>query len=469
MIMRINMKFQTVWIITLVILISTIFSISVLGTRFTNETWEAINRTPTQLGGLGQISGEFNDKLYFFGGAERHSVSPVSATIQEYNPQLDTWRLFPSGYPNPLTYEGGVLYDGCFYLLGGRTGSSYDNIIPVTDFWILNMTTEQWTKGPNYAVPIMDSILVGFKNRIYSFGGYTATNPDEYTRLSSVKYYDITNQTWVSLSSGPTDKLTYESGARGVNIENSIFILDGDATLRKYSPDTDDTWTTLTTISDYGRDMTSLDNLLVINQAFFSPALIDTSNIIVFDVNNNIAESISINNSATDNYYHLTSIKQRLYQYDTPNVFQEIIHSKIQTAPNAPLNLQASAGDEEIILSWSPPTTDGGSPITNYKIYRGNTSSGETLLTTVGNITTYSDTGLTNNQAYYYKVSAVNGVGEGVQSNEASATPTTGGEPPPDDGNGDGGDKTPGFELTTIFIATTLAFALVTFSRKRKK
>src|SRR5713226_4144992 len=33
------------------------------------------------------------------------------------------------------------------------------------------------------------------------------------------------------------------------------------------------------------------------------------------------------------------------------------------------------------------------------------------------------DTGLTNGQAYFYKVSAVNGSGESAQSNEASATP----------------------------------------------
>ncbi len=39
-------------------------------------------------------------------------------------------------------------------------------------------------------------------------------------------------------------------------------------------------------------------------------------------------------------------------------------------------------------------------------------------------MTSCTDTGLTAGQTYYYKVSAVNGVGEGAQSNEASVTPT---------------------------------------------
>lgn len=94
------------------------------------------------------------------------------------------------------------------------------------------------------------------------------------------------------------------------------------------------------------------------------------------------------------------------------------------TAPSAPQNLAAAASDTQITLNWAAPASDGGSGITNYKIYRGTTAGDESLLTTVGNVLTYSDTGLTNGQAYYYKVSAVNSIGESSRSNEASATPT---------------------------------------------
>ena len=98
------------------------------------------------------------------------------------------------------------------------------------------------------------------------------------------------------------------------------------------------------------------------------------------------------------------------------------------TAPSAPQNLQAAAGNAQVSLSWTAPSSNGGSAITNYKIYRSTSSGTETLLTTVGNVVSYTDGTVTNGQIYYYKVSAVNSVGESPQSNEASATPSA---PPP--------------------------------------
>jgi hypothetical protein len=94
------------------------------------------------------------------------------------------------------------------------------------------------------------------------------------------------------------------------------------------------------------------------------------------------------------------------------------------TSPSAPTIGAATPGDARIILTWTAPSSNGGSAISNYKLYRGTVKGGETLLATLGNVLTYSDTGLTNGRTYYYKVSAVNSIGEGASSNEVSATPT---------------------------------------------
>jgi fibronectin type 3 domain-containing protein len=100
------------------------------------------------------------------------------------------------------------------------------------------------------------------------------------------------------------------------------------------------------------------------------------------------------------------------------------------TVPSVPQSLVVVGGTAQVALTWSAPSSDGGSPITAYRIYRGTGIGGETLLTAVGNVLTYTDTGVTNGLTYYYVVSAVNGVGEGPRSAEASATPVA---PPSND------------------------------------
>src|SRR5207244_9088615 len=98
--------------------------------------------------------------------------------------------------------------------------------------------------------------------------------------------------------------------------------------------------------------------------------------------------------------------------------------------PGASQGRVATAGDATVTLTWSAPSSNGGSPITNYRIYRGTSSNGETLKATIGNVLSYSDTSVTNGVTYYYQVSAVSNVGEGPRSNEASATPTAPATPP---------------------------------------
>jgi len=101
------------------------------------------------------------------------------------------------------------------------------------------------------------------------------------------------------------------------------------------------------------------------------------------------------------------------------------------TAPGPPRNLTAKPGNGQITLNWQAPVSNGGVNITSYKVYRGLSAGSETLLTSggcssLGAVLTCTDTGLTNGTTYYYKVSAVNAIGEGQKSNEVNAVPTSG-------------------------------------------
>src|SRR5438132_1282007 len=99
--------------------------------------------------------------------------------------------------------------------------------------------------------------------------------------------------------------------------------------------------------------------------------------------------------------------------------------STLATTPSAPQNLQATVGTGNVTLSWQAPSSNGGSPITGYKIYRSSSSGTEGLLITIGNLTSYTNTGLASGHTYFYKVAAVNGIGTSSLSNEANAAPST--------------------------------------------
>jgi len=100
----------------------------------------------------------------------------------------------------------------------------------------------------------------------------------------------------------------------------------------------------------------------------------------------------------------------------------EVMDHYLSYFPSPPANLQAYGTGSSIVLNWEPPLYTGGSTITNYRIYRGTASGTETLLTTLGNVSTYTDTGVAVGTTYYYYVTAVNAVGESNRSNEVSAT-----------------------------------------------
>jgi fibronectin type 3 domain-containing protein len=90
--------------------------------------------------------------------------------------------------------------------------------------------------------------------------------------------------------------------------------------------------------------------------------------------------------------------------------------------PGAPTGLTAKTNPPKgVSLTWSAPASNGGSSITGYRIYRSTTSGGEIFLIAIGNVTSYVDTTTAKGVRYYYNVTAINALGEGAHSSEASA------------------------------------------------
>jgi fibronectin type 3 domain-containing protein len=116
-------------------------------------------------------------------------------------------------------------------------------------------------------------------------------------------------------------------------------------------------------------------------------------------------------------------------QWQTQNFAVVASTGSAATPPSAPTLDTPTVADRSVTLTWSVPSSNGGATITGYAVYRA-TSSGTEAAAPLANTgaLTYTDTAVTNNVTYYYKVAAINSAGTGTLSNEVSATPTA---PPP--------------------------------------
>ena len=92
-------------------------------------------------------------------------------------------------------------------------------------------------------------------------------------------------------------------------------------------------------------------------------------------------------------------------------------------APGAPTSVVGTAGDAQVSLVWSAPSSNGGASITDYAIQYSSDSGStwSTFADGTSTSTTATVTGLTNGSTYLFKVAAVNSAGTGIYSSASSS------------------------------------------------
>ncbi|MHB8585555.1 MAG: fibronectin type III domain-containing protein [Thermoplasmatota archaeon] len=149
--------------------------------------------------------------------------------------------------------------------------------------------------------------------------------------------------------------------------------------------------------------------------------------------NESLLSSIS---GATTSFVDSTVVSGTTYDYSVAaqNALGEGPHTgdvvvtpgATMTTPAAPTSFGATGGNHEIALAWTAPVNTGGSPITGYDVYRGPAPGAEAFMATIGNTESFTDTTPIPGQPYFYKVAAVNALGVGATSTEASAVAVDG-------------------------------------------
>jgi len=130
-------------------------------------------------------------------------------------------------------------------------------------------------------------------------------------------------------------------------------------------------------------------------------------------------------NAATDGYYAPGGAGTQTATCDwgdhhTGNAVVVVFDypSVAATAPDAPTNVTAVAGDTEAIVGWDAPASDGGATITGYTV---TSTPGGITATVDGATLTATVPGLTNGAAYTFTVHATNSVGDSDESAASNA------------------------------------------------
>ncbi len=411
--------------------------------------------------------------VILFGGLEGLTFE---GDTWSFDPATSTWtNVTGVGAPSPRV-DASMVYDPALtrvILFGGAwwtwdpSGGIYWGGVGA-DTWAFDGATDSWTQlHPIRSPPARSAASIAYDSkaeRVLLFGGYNGS-----AFFDDTWAFDYANDTWVDLTGAvaPSPRLgaaiTYDAAADrtvlfgGYNGSASFgetWWFDYDVrTWTQRSPSTSPSprylsafvfnpvvgWDLLfggfATNAESWSYQPASDEWIQLFPAFSPPGCWGPSLVYVTSVSRPLLADLR-GGQSTQTWWYLTPL----------------------SAPSAPVSVHAGQTVGGVLLTWGLPVSDGGSPVTGYRIYRSTTSGAEVLLASVGTVTSYEDTNAPNSGTVYYLVSAVNGVGEGPFSSEA--TVTLGGLPSPVEIPLDLGIAI-AFGIVAILIVAVVGFAVL--------
>jgi hypothetical protein len=332
--------------------------------------------------GMGVAAGT-DGKLYGAGGD--NSGTAVAKVYSTSNPSTTAWTAM-TAMTTARTHLGAATSasTGLIYAIGGNSGSTYLNKNEA-----YSTSAGTWTSEA--AMPTARAhlaVVTGANGLIYAIGGY---NGSSY--LNTVEAYNPSTNTW-TCSTGDTSSgcssttlapMPTARTARAAVVNGIIYVIggyNGSSYLdyvEAYNPTTN-TWDCSGDDTAPGCSATAL-TAMPTARAYLGVALASDGTIYA-------AGGIS-----------RSTFLSTVQAYTPPAV------------PGTPTGVTAAAGDSSATVSWTAPTSDGGTPVTSYTV---NCTPSCTPVTATGTSTTVA--GLTNGTAYTFTVTATNFVGSGSAS-----------------------------------------------------
>jgi hypothetical protein len=115
-------------------------------------------------------------------------------------------------------------------------------------------------------------------------------------------------------------------------------------------------------------------------------------------------EDTSVNHGYTY-YYQLVAVNGQ--GRGDPSEKVNVLVPEIQPPSPPPGVILARVGDT-VVVTWQPPVEDGGSPIIEYRVFRGTGAGPIDEVIFVGDTETYIDENIKKGKTYHYQVIAMN-------------------------------------------------------------
>ncbi len=145
-------------------------------------------------------SAAYNGKIYTVGGITNGHVSGWVPWFDMYNPATNTWTILPDA-PHARTHFQVVVLSDKLYVIGGhQTGAVGVTTLGVAEIDVYDLVSGTWStlpSGANLPTPRAGTSSAILGNEILILGG---THPTQSTANQKVESFDVTTQTWRTLS-----------------------------------------------------------------------------------------------------------------------------------------------------------------------------------------------------------------------------------------------------------------------------